>query len=198
MYIICVATYLYFRIVTFYVNQKIRRENNTYRRLSEDPANIPPNCHVPYEQETRRENNIQRWLSEDPARICLPSVKLLFHDQRLSLYRDRSKNLAESREGRTCWRGETIQKVEGKLLIGRYLFADYSRTAHCLHSKDFTSGRTQPSISSGATEKQFSLRKNSQKITTTEKCMFFHFAVLCLILCMQIQEVGGTFITVYT
>jgi len=81
MYIICVATYLYLRIVTFYVNRKIRRENNTYRRLSEGPAGIPPNCHVPYEQETRRENNIQRWLSEDPARICLPSVKLLFHDQ---------------------------------------------------------------------------------------------------------------------
>ena len=60
MYIICVATYLYLRIVTFYVNKKIRRENNTYIRLSEDPANIPPNCHVPYEQETRRENNIQR------------------------------------------------------------------------------------------------------------------------------------------
>ena len=80
MYIICVATYLY-RIVTSYVNRKIRRENNTYRRLSEGPAGIPPNCHVPYEQETRRENNIHRWLSEDPARICLPSVKLLFHDQ---------------------------------------------------------------------------------------------------------------------
>jgi len=81
MYIICVATYLYLRIVTSYVNRKIRRENNTYRRLSEGPAGIPPNCHVPYEQETHRENNIQRWLSEDPARICLPSVKLLFHDQ---------------------------------------------------------------------------------------------------------------------
>ncbi len=81
MYIICVATYLYLRIVTFHITRKIRRENNTYRRLLEDPASIPPNCHVSYEQETRRENNIQRWLSEDPARICLPSVKLLFHDQ---------------------------------------------------------------------------------------------------------------------
>ena len=49
--------------------------------LSEDPAGVPPNCHVSYEQETHSENNIQRWLSEDPARICLPSVKLLFHDQ---------------------------------------------------------------------------------------------------------------------
>ncbi len=60
MYIICVATYLYLRIVTFHMNRKIRRENNTYRKLSEDPASVPPNCHVSYEQETRRENNIQR------------------------------------------------------------------------------------------------------------------------------------------
>ncbi len=60
MYIICVATYLYLRIVTFHMNRKIRRENNTYRRLSEDPASVPPNCHVSYKQETRRENNLQR------------------------------------------------------------------------------------------------------------------------------------------
>ena len=60
MYIICVATYLYLRIVTFHMNRKIRRENNTYRRLSEDPAGVPPNCHVSYEQETHSENNIQR------------------------------------------------------------------------------------------------------------------------------------------
>jgi hypothetical protein len=86
MFIICVATYLYLRIVTFHMNRKIRRENNTYRKLSEDPASVPPNCYVSYEQETRRENNIQRWLSEDPARICLPSVKLLFHDQWLVYY----------------------------------------------------------------------------------------------------------------
>ncbi len=46
MYIICVATYLYLRIVTFDMNRKIRRENNTYRELSEDPASVPPNCHV--------------------------------------------------------------------------------------------------------------------------------------------------------
>ena len=60
MYIICVATYLYLRIVTFHMNRKIRRENNTYRMLSEDPAGAPPNCHVSYEQETHSENNIQR------------------------------------------------------------------------------------------------------------------------------------------
>jgi hypothetical protein len=60
MYIICVATYLYLRIVTFHMNRKIRRENNTSRMLSEDPASVPPNCHVSYEQETRSENNIQR------------------------------------------------------------------------------------------------------------------------------------------
>ncbi len=79
IYIICVATYLYLRIVTFHVNRKIRRENNTYRRLSEGPASIPPNCHVHMNKKHAR--RIQRWLSKDPARICLPSVKLLFHDQ---------------------------------------------------------------------------------------------------------------------
>jgi hypothetical protein len=60
MYIICIATCLYLRIITFHMNRKIHRENNTYRRLSEDPASVPPICHVSHEQETRIENNIQR------------------------------------------------------------------------------------------------------------------------------------------
>jgi hypothetical protein len=42
---------------------------------------LPRNRHVEIIREKSRANEKHRWHSEDPARICLPSVKPLFHDQ---------------------------------------------------------------------------------------------------------------------